>query len=136
MAEGREEEEGEEGDVGKTAERREDDTPEQVALLEMWTGLPGYGMTMQEQAAEGAGGEGVPAMSEGCPALSKLRKALNLTDSAGVALQQSAEDEGNGTNKAAPIGLDPALEVGASFNTSTPTKMPMGACEIELKINL
>lgn len=80
-----------------------------MALLEMWTGLPGYGIMTNERAAEGE--EGVPAMSEGCPVLSKLRRALILRGPAGDASQQSAEDEANRAEQAAPIALDPALEV-------------------------
>ncbi|CAN0183838.1 unnamed protein product, partial [Pylaiella littoralis] len=102
------EKEGDKGDVadGKAGEGRQDDTPAQVTLLEMWMGLHGYGRKKKQAAV----GEDSPAISEGGPALSKLRKALNIRDPVG-GVSQSAEDKGHENEQAAPIALDPALEV-------------------------
>lgn len=107
------EKEGDKGDVadGKAGEGRQDDTPAQVTLLEMWMGLHGYGRKKKQAAV----GEDSPAISEGGPALSKLRKALNIRDPVG-GVSQSAEDKGHENEQAAPIALDPALEVWANHN--------------------
>lgn len=90
-------------------------------MLEMWMGLPGYG-SKKEQPADG---EGVQASSEGGPVLSKLRRALNLKNSAEDALKPE-EDGRNGNVLPASIALDLVPEVCVNCTPMTLNKAARG----------
>lgn len=81
------------GAPGGEGEEEKDETvtgdasnPEQLALLEVWMGFPGYGTTR----GQAAGGE------EAGAAIAKLRRALNLHEDVTASSEGGNADEGSG----------------------------------------
>lgn len=76
--------------------RVEDANHAQLALLEVWRGLPGYGLVKGRSAGEEAGA-----------ALTKLRKALNVGgDPAALSSEGGSAEEGT-----EPVAPDSTLQV-------------------------